>query len=313
MFGGWFYAPFLLCLPLMLWPKGGEHSRFTRRAKYWLLIPATLFVVEYGVYFWPNAHWFQALMGPNPVDVESSTQPPLRVMTWNIHKDTVDAEAISQTIIEQDADIVAIQELGAAIATPLAIALAPAYPYQAIAPSERPDEFALFSRYPIDAIENDGRGNRDCDCQVTTLDISDQSVTLFNVHLPTPTLVTQRMGGLPWISDFNTLRQRRKLEGLLARIKNTSGPLIALGDFNASDRHAHYRLLAADLQDTFQKGGFGFGLTYPAIPKIGPLPFTPIVRLDYIWTQDRFTTLQSWTGTGATADHYFLISDLRWR
>ncbi|NEP54975.1 MAG: hypothetical protein F6K65_41825 [Moorea sp. SIO3C2] len=117
---------------------------------------------------------------------------------------------------------------------------------------------------------------------------------------------------MPWVTGLNTTRQRHKLDGLTHRIQDTSGPLIALGDFNASDRHVHYRILSKLLQDAFRDGGFGFGLTYPAIPKVGPLPFTPIFRLDYIWHQDQFTTQKAWTGTAGTADHYFLIADLKW-
>ena len=310
MFGVWFYAPFLLCLPLLFWPKWPHYSPFKRQVKYWLLIPLSLFVVEYGAYFWPNLDGLAPLTGQTSTSIQSSTHLPIRVMTWNIHKDTVDAEAISQSIIEQDADIVAIQELGVDMAKPLAIALTPTYPYQALAPSDRPDEFAVFSRYPIDSMENSGRGNRDCDCQITHLQMNDQSLALFNVHLPTPKLVKQHIGPLPWVTDLSTAQQRRNLDVLLDRINATPEPLIALGDFNASDRHDHYRLLSKVVQDAFREGGFGFGLTYPAVPKVGLLPFTPVVRLDYIWHRGTFTAQRAWTGTGSIADHQFLVADL---
>ena len=321
MFGVWFYAPFLLFLPLIFWPKWEQQSRLRRWVTYGMLIPLSLFVVEYGAYFWPNVHRLQTLTGQQPPTATLSAPAPIRVMTWNLHKDTVDAIAISQTILEQEADIVAIQELGTAMATPLAIALTPTYPYQTMAPGDRPDEFALFSRYPIESIENNGRGHSDCACQVTTLQVNGQSVTLLNVHLPLPKLVKQRIGPLPWVTDLNTARQRKKVNGLIQRIQDTPEPLIALGDFNLPDRHFHYDILAKVVQDAFREGGFGFGLTYPAIPKVGPLPFTPIVRLDYIWYKDTFSVQRAWTGKGVipghhgqtNADHYFVIADLAWR
>ena len=292
------------------WKKLEPHFSFKRQAIYGLLIPLSLFMVDYGAYFWPNIHWLQHITGQPPSEVQRSNHPPIRLMTWNIHKDTLDAIAIHQTIIDQAADIVAIQELGPAMANPLAIALRSTYPYQVLAPSDRPDEFALFSRYPIDAIENDGRGNPDCACQVTTLHIHDQPVTLLNVHLPLPKVVTQRVGPLPWVTDLSTARQRKKLDGLIQRIQERPESSVALGDFNLSDRHVHYRLLSKVGRDAFRDGGLGFGLTYPAVPKVGFLPFTPIIRLDYIWFKDPFTVQRAWTGAGAIADHQFVVADL---
>lgn len=313
MFGVWFYAPFVVILPLLCWPRGKRQSRTSNplrsRANYWVLIPLSLFVVEYGGYFWPNLQGVQFLSEPTS-SPSISTPISIRVMTWNIHKDNRNAIAITQHIIEQDADIVAIQELGVGMAEPLAIALHSAYPHQALAPSERPDEFALFSRYPIEVIENSGRGNPDCACQSTTLDINGQAVTILNVHLPLPKLETQHIGPFLWVTDLSTTRQRRMLEGVLQRIEDTPELSIALGDFNLSDRHPHYRLLSKVVQDAFRAGGTGFGLTYPAVPKVGPLPFTPLLRLDYIWHQDRLATQRAWTGAGAKADHQCLVADL---
>ena len=288
-FGLWLYLPFLILLPFTPWKD--------KATRYLLLIPLTIFVVEYGPQFWPNM-------------TKASPSDSIRVMTWNIHYRTTDAAAIRQDIVAQQPDIVAIQELGTAMAAPLAIALQTDYPYQALAPVNQPDEFAVFSRYPIERIENNGRGNPDCICQTMTVQVKEQSINLINVHLPLPQLGLSRIGPLPIATGFNANRQTGKLRSLLQRIQTSQGPVIALGDFNLSDRQPNYLQLRQVAHDAFRNSGWGFGLTYPATPQVGLFPWFSLVRIDYVWYNRGPSSTAAWVGKGAIADHRFLVADL---
>jgi vancomycin resistance protein VanJ len=284
VFHAWIYMP----LPLV-----ALGAFFMRKSFVWsgLALLTFAFTFEYGAQFLPHSQ---------PV-----ASPQLRVMSWNTLFTTDDAEAVSHTILAEEPDIVALQELGTALAPELSVQLRTAYPYQALSPKSDPGGFGILSRYPLADVVAPELGTDTCRCQQVTILLPDQAITLLNVHPNIPRLRLDRIGDLRIPSDFQTADQDRSFDALMRRIDASQHPLLVVGDFNLTDRQRAYSLVRGSLQDAFASAGWGFGWTFPAGHVIGPL-----IRIDYILMDAHWTALRAWTGHGAGSDHRYVVADL---
>ncbi|HYF61565.1 MAG TPA: endonuclease/exonuclease/phosphatase family protein [Herpetosiphonaceae bacterium] len=250
---------------------------------------------------------FAALYGGHfrPRQAEPAGQT-LRVMTWNLRYDETDARAIAAAVQREQPDVLAVQELGAALDGPLAALLNAAYPHQARYPDPGHHGFAVYSRLPVRS-EPPALGMDDCRCQVATLSVAGRGVTLINAHPHTARRV--KLLGLP--VGIDTGSQDGSFRALAALVGRTAGPLILAGDLNTTERQPNYRLLRRSLGDAFAERGWGLGLTYPSEPKLGPLPWGPILRLDYILPSADWRSRRAWSGAVAgVSDHGFVVADL---
>ena len=73
-------------------------------------------------------------------------------------------------------------------------------------------------------------------------------------------------------------------------------PVVVCGDFNDTPNSYVYNRIVAGLTDTFREKGCGLGTTFG-----GALP---LLRIDYILTEPRFTTYSCETVHGPFSDHY---------
>jgi endonuclease/exonuclease/phosphatase (EEP) superfamily protein YafD len=69
------------------------------------------------------------------------------------------------------------------------------------------------------------------------------------------------------------------LRGLLARLEGIEGPLVIIGDFNATDQQRLYAPLARRLRDAHGESGWGMGFTFSRWPETGPA----LWRIDYVF------------------------------
>lgn len=186
----------------------------------------------------------------------------LRILTCNVHRRQLDAEAMLALLEAIRPDIVAFQDWTSA--------------HEKVLFSteswhvRRLGELMVASVYPIvDAMPIDLqldpslKPSDQGEAALFTLETPHGVVTIINLHLASP------HGGLIAISKdggeaLATNVQRRWLESDLirARAKEVVGPLLVLGDFNTTPESPLAIEHWADFTDTFTHCGSGFGYTY---------------------------------------------------
>jgi len=222
-------------------------------------------------------------------------------------------DALIAAIRAQNADIVAIQELSEPLAETARQQLRAEYPYQFLEPNDGFDGLGVLSRYPL----REARHVRGFPGQQMIVDLGSEQVTLFNIHLHSPKIETRRLREIRPVKvkvvlDYDTSLRAREFPQLLQAIDATRGPLIALGDFNTSDREPPYAALAARLHDAYRETNWGFGFTFPNDQRLArvQVPF-PLVRIDYIWSRGILPASARVECDSGGSDHCAVVAELR--
>src|SRR5690554_1042029 len=236
---------------------------------------------------------------PREVKVEAVPDgtPTITLLTFNVHAENDDPEAVARAILDADADVVALQELSAEMAAGLRRLLQDAYPHDDLVIASGWDGLGVFSKVPLtpllQPIEGMGRRNP----QLTQLHLPWGDTVLINVHnLSIPRSLPD------WPSEIAyTIRQRERVaEGIRQFAMNRDRPLIAAGDFNTTPRSEAYETVTAELSDAWLEAGFGFGQTFPGGPR-KPTPFgVPVpnwlLRIDYVFHSEEWRALDARIG-----------------
>jgi len=146
--------------------------------------------------------------------------PTLRVVTANVLMSNQNLDTLATEVLAEAPDVVVFQELTQDI-DDFSPALAAAYPYRI---STDTPWVTLASRFPLEgarvlAIEADDRGR---DLLTAAVEVDGQRVTVIAVHLMPP------LNG----EAYRINAQQRAL--LEAESDRVQGPLVVLGDFNAT-------------------------------------------------------------------------------
>ena len=246
------------------------------------------------VRFWPAF-----VSTPSQAGADSAVLS-LRVMTFNVHYKNEDAQKISELIRSEGPDVVALQECTGFLANALREDLVQEYPYTLLDDGFQP-RLVLLSRYPLFGEEPPPDAWR---TQRAVIMTPAGSVLVWNVH------AAGGFGQISW--EW----QRRIFESIAGTIRETSAPLVLMGDLNTTDQTQNYRLLADQLIDVQRAAGRGFGFTFPdrwldEEPDL-QLPFLfPLVRIDQVlvshhWTPARIRVMPQ----GYGSDHHPVIADL---
>lgn len=304
VFGSWFYVPLL---PLLLWALVRQRPW----AAAILLVPALLFLVDYGRLYLPRLDLMSSARASASVQSEVHT---LRVVNWNAFFANQQVEPLLELIEREQPDVIAIQELGTGFARRLDGALGERYPHRALYPGGTPSGIGLYSNWPL--LESSPveyrRGAPACNCHWVRIDWREQRVTIINTH-PWPPRVRLGRYARPGAPLFSTEGQTRTFDRLLELVqaaRATGEPLLLVGDLNTSDRQSNYKRLRPYLSDAHREAGWGMGYTFPDAGHVGRLPLRPLIRIDYVlhgpqWRAERLHTL-SLPGS----DHRLLVADL---
>jgi vancomycin resistance protein VanJ len=285
VFKPWVY---MLSLPLAVvtfWRCG-------LRGSVWLIIPLLMFTAEYGPRFLPRGG--------------GSGGAPIRVMTANVQYVNSNADAVASAVFEYSPDVIAVQELSSEISAPLAEKLRERYPYQELYPESSSHGMGIFSRYPITSSSPAEMEPLSCRCQQMTVDFNGKQVTIINVHPSPPKGRLKR--DVPPI-EFRTADNEAALRTILARADAIQEPLLILGDFNVGEGQPPYSWVQDRYRDTYGEVGSGFGLTFPATQAYGR-PVFPMVRIDYIFHDEAWTSRSAWTVLLPGSDHRGVVADL---
>ncbi|MFI1920448.1 endonuclease/exonuclease/phosphatase family protein [Nocardia sp. NPDC020380] len=203
------------------------------------------------------AYMFGSWWAPEARAVASPPGAELRVVTQNLFAQNSSPTATARALVATDADLVAVQELGATDRAPVQQVLNVAYPYH-----EEIGTVALWSRYPTSG--------------TTAADVGLDWHRGLRTHIATPQGdVVMYVVHLPSIRRDDTATRDHGLEVLSRTLTaERAGRVVVAGDFNTPRTDRHWPGFAPGYTEV-QPGGPGF--TWPAA--------FPLVRLDHILTR----------------------------
>ncbi|MCC5907679.1 MAG: endonuclease/exonuclease/phosphatase family protein [Balneolaceae bacterium] len=240
-------------------------------------------------------------------EMEREDQTTLTVMSYNIQHGRgmdgeIDLERIAQVILDEGADIVALQEVDMGversgridIATELAeLTGLEHYVFGKNIDHQGGDYGnATLSRFPITEYENvhfEQMSPEQRGILTTLIDVDGFSLLMMNTHL------AHRSQDEPERVIF--------IEGARDEIipRYQSDAIIFIGDFNDVPGSATHEAVKEYLTDVWEVVGDGDGFTIP--------PDNPNRRIDYIFYDDGLEPLNAWVPVTMASDHLPLVAD----
>lgn len=201
----------------------------------------------------------------------------LRFLSANLRYGRAEAEPVVR-YAEESADIVALQELTpAALARLEAAGLDRLFPYRALREMDEPGGVGIWSRYPITDIRIDDGFWLGMLAVTVQIPGAGSATTVMTVHL-----------SAPWPDPLQGWRDdlARLADTLLKAAQASSGPVLLVGDLNATpDMREFRRLLRQGYQDAGAQAGAGVVRTHPA-----DIVAPPVFAVDHILTRGYVAT-----------------------
>ena len=234
-----------------------------------------------GLYVVP---WY--LGDPSAVD-----GPVLRVMQFNVLARNDDYDRLLQLVERERPDVIVLQEVTAAWQRALG-ALNSAYPHRLILPREDKFGIALLSRVPLTSVTQVESPPSAYPSIVANIDVEGTAVSLIGTHPTTP------------LTPSNHASRNIQLQSVAALASATNGPVVIVGDLNATlwDRRYAEVEAAANLRNA--REGFGIKPTWPTF-----LPFA-MIPIDHILVSRHIGVSALRTGPSIGSDHLPLFATL---
>lgn len=218
----------------------------------------------------------------------------IRLMKFNVLTMNPRKDLVIESIMRHDPDMVLCEEVDGAWLEILAGGIGTSHPHQISRP--RADNFgiALFSKVPL------------IDSRIVHLDESDplpgiftkfllggRSVTLFGQHILPPRN-----------KDYSASRNRhmKLISGLMKKVK---GPVVFMGDLNATPWSPNYQDLLAESGLINTMSGFGVQATWPA-----GLPWFMRIPIDHCLVSGDFQVVNRFNCEFVGSDHLPFVVDL---
>lgn len=233
--------------------------------------------------------------------LSEAESPVLRVMAYNIQHGRgmdgeIDLERIAAVILDEEADIVALQEVDIGVERSdrrdIASELAELTGKEHMVFGKNIDHQggdygnATISRYPIVESANshfEMLGVEQRGVLETLIDIDGWRVLVLNTHL-----AHRRQD-----SEERVLYAERTRDEILPRYR--SDAVIFAGDFNDVPHSPVHEVMTSYMTDAWEIAGEGDGFTIP--------PDNPRRRIDYIFHDDGVRPLQAWVPLTMASDH----------
>jgi len=290
---------FFLPLPLI-----ALAAAYTHRWELWagMLLGVAVFAWLWGSLFLP---------APPRANAAGET---LTIMTYNVLGLHEYSAPVIETIRQENADLVLIQELNFSLARALQAELSSEYPYQSLVPKRDVHGMGVLSRYPLRPHDKKLPLDWIGVPQELYLDWNGHTISLVNFHMQSSTVDA--------LADYSRDNDKRTLQAqALLDFADEAGPLITAGDANSSPLTPAYRLLNRRLKDAWQQAGFGLGHTFPGSaipgsmrPSLAGVPVPQwLARIDYIFHSQHFKTVQARTAAfDGVSDHRGVVAVLMW-
>lgn len=218
----------------------------------------------------------------------------LRVLVLNVHTESSSFDQVHRLIDDARPDVIGLVEVDQRWLEALAPAVA-GYPDRVEQP--RGDNFgvALYARRPVGGAPLTG------------------GIELLGGSLPS-VAASIAVGGarlgvilvhpLPPISGAALTAQREQLDAVAARARRVAGPVLVMGDFNATPWSAPFRRLLARSGLCDSRAGFGVEASFPADFAIVRIPIDHLLASCSIGVRDR------WVERDVGSDHLPVVIDL---
>jgi endonuclease/exonuclease/phosphatase (EEP) superfamily protein YafD len=219
----------------------------------------------------------------------------LRVMVANVLVGGATAEAVAAAVRAERPDVLALVELTPALAAALdGTDVRKLLPFESLTPHPHPGGVGIYARRPLGS---DGSlGGTNLPCRWAEVGLDGRRVGVLAVHAYPPRPGSTEL----WRGDLETVR---------AAAAGHAGPLLVVGDFNATADHAGFRALTdSRLRDAHQARGRGLVRTWPAR---GPLP--PLLHLDHVLVSPDVAVLAVHERAIRGSDHLAVVADLALR
>lgn len=230
----------------------------------------------------------------------SSGTEALRVISYNVFFQNQTPDLAIQSVVQEGADVVLLQELTPPFLALFRQAIADQYPYQRVIPKPGSNGLGVFSKYPLEAYEVLG-GERYPFAQLMRLRKGDAQLVLANVHAASPAVVVENMDRFWTLVLDNAWRRKRELAKLERDMKSlaASSPMLLAGYLNTLKVDPIYR-------DLRHRWGDAFGL-FPwfrswTFPNGADFPF-PLLSLDYFLYQGPMVAQDTKVISGGSSDH----------
>ncbi len=213
----------------------------------------------------------------------------LKILSANVNLHNKDAVPLRDLVAKEGPDVLLLQEVPAAWFEQFR----DVYPHRAEVPHRSYFGLALYSRYPIENVQQDDPLNRDIPILRADLDMDGRRVHVVNVHLPSPEsaeLIEIRIAQYAWLTDY---------------VAALDGPAIVAGDFNCTMWSPLYKQLVDRGRLVSARQGRGLMPTW--FPLAGSLHLLPI---DHILVRGMPIT-DARLGARVGSDHSPLIAEVR--
>lgn len=215
-------------------------------------------------------------------------QSVYKVMTYSKMGRNHDIDSVARVVMNVKPDILFMQEISGQDAERLIHLLSGIY-------SDDPlfylaDKFSvILSRYKVTSFLKKG------DYSLSAgIALPEKLVKVWNVHLQK--------------SISSTDMQNKMVNQLADQITLASDPIIAAGDFNATEINYPYARMRQHLDNAFERAGFGFGFTFPS-PARRMGTFTPFMRIDHIFYSNHFNIHNAYVvKDSGSSDHYPVVA-----
>ncbi len=239
------------------------------------LIASTLFVLMLSGYsLWP--HLVSAT--PFKPDPLAPGEQQLQVASFNTYGLNNDHAEIAAAVLAINADVVTMIEMGTGKADVLS-ALKSVYPYQGDCQNYINCELAIVSKYPLSSVIGDANWEGPSYIRAT-VELSSGPLTVFGIH-------TTRFP--------HSRAQLKQVNALVKLVEGISGPVIIMGDFNATP--------FSRINHTVSEG-----LNFTRVTSLPTWPATigfPQLAIDHIFVSPGIRAISSQQiGNNAGSDHY---------
>jgi vancomycin resistance protein VanJ len=239
----------------------------------------------------------------------SKTEPSLVVLSYNVLGFNFNAAQAIQVIRDSGADVVSLNELNPENAAAIDRELKTLYPHQWLVPRPGVTGSGILSKHRFERVLPQPLGNHGWVGEPLAVDlaIGHRRVRVVGFHASAgPDRVVKRQLQAQALADY---------------AERHSGPLVLLGDLNATDQNGAYAVVARSTRDAWREAGRGFGHTFPAsaFPSArgartallaGLIP-PWLVRIDYVFYSDQLEAVDAQVCADAGgSDHRGVIATL---